>query len=309
MDVPRTAPGDHASMNCAMRVPAFAEINLSLRVLGVRAGRLSRAPDRLSVDRAARHRDDSRRLAGAGPLTCDDPACPAGDDEPRLARRPRAVWKRRRPPGAPRDCRIHLEKRILMQAGLGGGSSACARPPSACSAAGGGSIVRADERSRWPSAPTCLLSRRRHGARGSTAATCCFCFPTPRRRVVVLAIPPFGVSTEGTPSAGSIAREQAVCGGRPPEPTASSWSERPRGRRRRSSPRGRARLVRRLERAGAVTPAMSGSGSAVFGLFVHRRAAIAGPGAAGAAGRNARRMLTQDRVDLPAGLPSPEPIG
>jgi len=55
-----------------------------------------------------------------------------------------------------------------------------------------------------------------------------------------------------------------------------------------------ARLVRALSRAGATDAAMTGAGSAVFGLFSSRAAALA---AVAAASRPARRLLITRTLD------------
>src|SRR5262245_955095 len=104
-----------------MRARAFAKINLSLRVLG-------RLPDgyhdlRTTFQSIALHDTLTiRRARGPFRLTCSDPACPP--DRTNLVWRAAArMWKAAGQRGAPRGVAIHVEKRIPMQAGLGGGSS------------------------------------------------------------------------------------------------------------------------------------------------------------------------------------------
>jgi len=104
-----------------MRVRAFAKINLSLRVLGTR-------PDgyrelRTIFQSIALHDTLTiRRRRGAFDLACDDPACPS-DESNLVWRAADAMWKAAGRRGAARDIAVDLEKRIPVQAGLGGGSS------------------------------------------------------------------------------------------------------------------------------------------------------------------------------------------
>src|SRR5207249_7192546 len=103
-----------------IRVKAFAKINLSLRVVGVRRDGYHELRtmfqavalfDTLTI----------RRAPGPFALTCDDPACPTGDSN-LVTRAATAVWRAAGRRGAPRDVAVHLAKRIPMAAGLGGGS-------------------------------------------------------------------------------------------------------------------------------------------------------------------------------------------
>src|SRR5262249_50574910 len=117
----RARPSRSRSTNCAMRVRAFAKINLSLRVLGTR-------PDgyhelRTTFQSIALHDTLSiRRVDGPLRFTCDDPSCPDGADN-LVVRAAARVWRAAGKRGAPRGVRIHLAKRIPMEGGLGGGSS------------------------------------------------------------------------------------------------------------------------------------------------------------------------------------------
>src|SRR2546425_11633206 len=108
-------------MTSAMRVRAFAKINLSLRVLGTRADGYHEL--RTIFQSIALH--DTLTIRGErGPfhLACDDPNCP--DDHANLIwRAAERVWRAAGRRGAPRDVTVDLRKRIPMQGGLGGGSS------------------------------------------------------------------------------------------------------------------------------------------------------------------------------------------
>src|SRR4051794_23810629 len=84
-----------------------------------------------------------RATRGPFTLTCDDPACPI-DGRNLIARAAVAMWKAAGRGGAPRGVAIDLEKRIPMQAGLGGGSSDAAAAFRALAKrwrGGGGQIV------------------------------------------------------------------------------------------------------------------------------------------------------------------------
>src|SRR5579864_2685352 len=104
-----------------MRVRAFAKINLSLRVLGIRSDGYHDL--RTTFQSVALH--DSltiRRARGAFVLECDDPECPAGRDN-LVWHAAARVWRASGRRGVPHGVVAHLAKRIPMRAGLGGGSS------------------------------------------------------------------------------------------------------------------------------------------------------------------------------------------
>jgi len=104
-----------------MRVQAFAKINLSLRVLGTRGDGYHEL--RTIFQSIALHDTLTiRARRGAFALTCDDPACPT-DETNLIARAAARLWRAAGRRGAPRDVAVDLQKRIPMQAGLGGGSS------------------------------------------------------------------------------------------------------------------------------------------------------------------------------------------
>ena len=104
-----------------MRVRAHAKINLSLRVLGVRADGYHEL--RTVFQSIALHDTLTiRRARGPFRLTMDDPACPS-DETNLIWRAAERLWTASGRRGAPRDVAIDVAKRIPMQAGLGGGSS------------------------------------------------------------------------------------------------------------------------------------------------------------------------------------------
>jgi 4-diphosphocytidyl-2-C-methyl-D-erythritol kinase len=251
-----------------IRVQAFAKINLSLRVNGVR-------PDgyhdlTTTYQTIALH--DTLTFApsrGRFELRCTDPSCPA-DSSNLVWRAAEAVWRGAGRGGAPAGVRVRLQKRIPQQAGLGGGSSDAA------------AAIRGLT-SFWK----LRMSRRRateiaaslgadvpfflHGGtavgrgRGDRVRLL-----TDRPGLwVVLLIPGFGVSTREAYGwwdhdfAGSDVSEA------PSGREGGNDLERPVAARRPEI----SRLVRGLAAAGARQAAMSGSGSTVFGLFASSGAA------------------------------------
>src|ERR1700750_2002549 len=108
-------------MSCSMRVRAFAKINRSLRVLGLRDGGYHEL--RTIFQSIALHDTLTiRSIPGSFQLTCSDPGCPV-DRTNLVARAAAAMWKASGRRGSPSGVAIDLRKRIPMQAGLGGGSS------------------------------------------------------------------------------------------------------------------------------------------------------------------------------------------
>jgi 4-diphosphocytidyl-2-C-methyl-D-erythritol kinase len=102
-------------------VPAFAKINLTLRVLGVRDDGYHAVR---TVLQSLAHHDTLTFHAGRGAcrIECDHPECPT--DRSNLVWRAadlvwRAAGRRTRPQGVV----VQIVKRIPLQAGLGGGSS------------------------------------------------------------------------------------------------------------------------------------------------------------------------------------------
>ncbi len=104
-----------------LRAHASAKVNLSLRVLGIRADGYHEL--RTVFQSIALH-DTLTFRPERGPLRleCSDPACPA-DRTNLVWRAAECVWAAGGRHGEPRDVAIRIEKRIPMQAGLGGGSS------------------------------------------------------------------------------------------------------------------------------------------------------------------------------------------
>lgn len=243
-----------------MRVRAYAKINLSLQVVGVRADGYHEL--RTVFQSIALH-DVLTIRATRGPfaLTCDDPKCPA-EAENLVWHAAERIWRASRRRGAVRGVSIDLAKRIPMQAGLGGGSSDAAAALRAL-----GTLWNVPRREQIRIG-TELGADVPYFFEGGTALGIDRgdrLEPLPNRRPawVVLVIPSFGVST----------RE------------AFAWWDRDRPRSRGvgandlEAPVARrhpeiARLVRSLRNLGAARAAMTGSGSTVFGLFSQQNAAL-----------------------------------
>jgi 4-diphosphocytidyl-2-C-methyl-D-erythritol kinase len=277
-----------------LRIRAFAKINLSLKVLGSRADGYH---ELRTIFQSVELHDTVviERVPGPFALTCDDDTCPA--DETNLVwRAAQGVWRASGKRGPLRNIRIHIAKRIPIRAGLGGGSSDAAAALRAL-----GRLWRVD-RARLCAIGGALGADVPYFFEGGTVLGLergDLLFPLLDRTPawVVIALPAFGISTAD----------------------AFRWFDEARAGRQHATSslryRRRAdvdndlepavarhhpvigRLVRTLIRAGATQSAMSGSGSAAFGLFRTRAAASAG---ARAIGRLAPRVLMTRTVDRQA---------
>ena len=278
----------------AVRVHAPAKINLTLRVLAIR-------PDgyhelRTTFQSLALHDTLTCTPGGRGfTIVSNDPACPA-DESNLVWKAAERLWRAAGKRGALPATTVQIVKRVPVQAGLGGGSSDAA------------SALRAlRELWRLPVSDEALEELGRGlGAdvafflEGGTVlgverGDLLFPLVDVEPAWVVLVRPDFGVSTRdayGWWDEAFLARQAD------PTPTATSAV-----RRTPSTRTGRAaewvndlqppvvarhhrilRLVQALGRHGARFAAMSGSGSAVFGLFDQKAdaeramARLAGPG-------------------------------
>jgi 4-diphosphocytidyl-2-C-methyl-D-erythritol kinase len=247
-----------------VRVRAFAKINLSLRVLGPRPDGFHEL--RTLFQSIALHDTLSiRRRRGAFQLTCDDPRLPV-DGRNLIVRAARAVWTASGRRGSPRDVRIDLAKRIPLEAGLGGGSSDAMAALRAL-----GRIWRVHEARLRAIAPT-LGADVPYFMEGGTVlglerGDVLVPQPDHPSAWVVLALPDFGISTAeafgwwdadvGPAKAGPHTYSKAG-----PHKYTNDL-QKPVAKRHPAI----GRIVTVLRRAGASHAAMSGSGSAVFGLF------------------------------------------
>ena len=282
------------------RVRAFAKINLSLRVLGVR-------PDGYhelrTILQSIELHDTLTIRAVPGPfrLTCDDPGCPSNSTN-LVWRAAEQLWTAAGRPGSPRDVSIDLAKRIPLQAGLGGGSSDAAAALRAL-----GRMWRVDEAHQRATAAA-LGADVPYFFEGGTVlglerGDLLFPLLDYPDAWVVIALPPFGVSTRD--AFGWWDAERSV-----PRAERSSFDKlRMRGHRNSllSASKGElgndleepvgarhpqiTRLISAMRRAGASHAAMSGSGSAVFGLFARRTEAVRAAEALDSS-RSSRRMTT-----------------
>jgi 4-diphosphocytidyl-2-C-methyl-D-erythritol kinase len=257
---------------------AFAKINLDLRVLGVRPDgyhELRTTFQSIALSDALTFTP----IRGPFRIVCDDPACPT-DARNLVWRAAELVWKAARRRGVPRDVVVTIAKRIPMQGGLGGGSSDAAAALVALASIWRVRLPRGRLR-RLAAAigadvPYFLEGGTALGrARGDRLARLA---DRPRAWVVVV-VPPFGVSTS---EAFGWWDEHVGRGGQ-----GRGTRRGHEGQERRDGREGSndlqsvvarhhpivSRLVAALERAGAFQASLSGSGSAVFGLFRQKSAA------------------------------------
>jgi 4-diphosphocytidyl-2-C-methyl-D-erythritol kinase len=261
---------------------AFAKINLDLRILGVQADGYHEL--HTTFQSLALH--DVLMFAPArGPLVIetDDPACPAHGNI--VERAASALWRAAGRSGSPAGLRVRIDKRIPIAAGLGGGSADAAAALRAIARLWRIRLTSKELQtiaaSLGADVPFFLEGGTVRGrGRGDMLTPLA---DRPRRWAVVVT-PPFGVPTadayrwfdqdldrgarKGSPR--RLNDLQAPVIARHPEIGA---------------------LVDQLKRARASLAAMSGSGSAVFGLFARRQDAEAAADALVGSGR--RVILTR----------------
>jgi 4-diphosphocytidyl-2-C-methyl-D-erythritol kinase len=280
-----------------VHVRAFAKINLTLRVLG-------RAPDgyhelRTTFQTLALH-DTLTFAAVPGPfrILCDEPRCPAGETN-LVWRAASLMWRecgRRR---AVEGVTVTLAKRIPLEGGLGGGSSDAAATLRALSVLWGVPIgtgsLEAMARELGADVPFFLEGGTALGiGRGDRL------FPLADLPLmpVVLASPPFGVSTrdayswwdaESHQEYAGRADQSTIPGLDLPAAEVRNDLQSPVSRHHREI----SHLVNSLKRLGARHTAMSGSGSTVFGLFNARRQALAAARALARGPASTRAVVTR----------------
>jgi 4-diphosphocytidyl-2-C-methyl-D-erythritol kinase len=261
-----------------VRVRAYAKLNLTLRVG-------ARQPDGFhplqTVFQSLALHDTLELTLRPGPftLTCTDPAVPV-DERNLVTRAAHMLWAALGRAGEPRDVAVHLAKHIPMQAGLGGGSSDAASALSSLARAWQPRATRADLADLagrlGSDVPYFLLGGTALGlSRGEDL------YPLDDLPAfsVVLALPAFGVATadayrwfdeDGPPRVISRGGAGRAIPGWPGRPLAvMNDLEDPVARRHPEISTAR----RALESAGALAAGMTGSGSAVFGLFASEPAA------------------------------------
>jgi 4-diphosphocytidyl-2-C-methyl-D-erythritol kinase len=262
-----------------VRVHAPAKINRSLEILGRRSDGYHTVRTELQ---SIALRDTITCTAIDGPMViaCDDPRCPT-DESNLVWRAAEGVWRVAKRRGGPTGVRVALAKRVPMQAGLGGGSSDGAAALRALALFWrvrlSADSLHGLARELGADVPFFLAGGTALGAGRGDRLTA---LVDPPRQSIVIAVPPFGVAAAD----------------------AYRWWDEDHGR---AGPRGQAgndlegpvaarypaigRLARQLIGLGARHAAMSGSGSAVFGLFE-------GPHAAAAAGLALARGRLQVHV-------------
>lgn len=274
--------GSAVGSDLSARIKAFAKINVTLRVLGVR-------PDgyhelRTVFQSLALHdRLTFRSVDGPFSIACDDPACPT-DRTNLVWRAAEVAWHAAGRRGALRGVRVRLEKGIPSQAGLGGGSSDAAATLRVlvgawCPTLGSEQVL---DLGRALGADVAFFLRG-GTALGVERGDRLFPLADAPPAWVVLARPDFGVSTADAyrwfdqmsaaqPTAAGLRRSSTHRG---PHGAAGPYGDG--GNDLQGPVEARhpsiARLVRALYRQGASWAAMSGSGSVCFGMFDTRRKA------------------------------------
>lgn len=286
----------------SLTVKAYAKINLELRVTGVRPDGFH---DLDTVFQTIALHDVLTCEVRPGPfaLACDAPGVPL--DGRNLAwRAAAALWRRLGRPGEPQGAAVRIEKRIPAAAGLGGGSADAAAALSGLARLWGGTLgpgALADVAAEVGSdVPFFLLGGTAIGrGRGERLVPLADLPP----RGVALVLPAFGVSTAAAyrwydadqtrraPVAGALGPDWTL----PAGPIRNDL-EPPVVRRRPDIGRAKADLLAQ----GAEAAGMSGSGSAVFGLFRSVAAAAAAAGALGRAGWHAQATGTLSRAEYDA---------
>lgn len=288
VDIARTCATDMTRrLPRAVRARAFAKINLSLRVLSVRADGYHEL--RTTFQSIALHDTLTFSLVpGPMTLTCDDPGCPI-DERNLVWQAAEAVWRAAGRRGKPFGVAIDIRKRVPMQAGLGGGSSDAAAALRALDVIWRARLsaerVHAEAKRLGADVPYFLGGGT---ALGVDRGDVLFPLVDAPQAAVVLVQPPFGVSTKDAYGWWDQAFHQKTV--TLPSRTAGNrlglteWGndlEPPVAQRHAEI----GRIVRGLKRSGALGAAMSGSGSAVFGLFETNAAAMEAAAAAHARGR------------------------
>jgi len=285
---------------------AHAKINLDLRLLAVRPDGYH---ELVTVLQTVALHDTLRFTSSPGPfrLVCDTPGVPA-DRTNLVWRAAERLWAAAGRPGQPEGVTVTLEKRVPVQAGLGGGSADAAAALLGLDAVWGlhlsepvlrglGSELGADV-PYFFTGGTCV--GRGRGDRVEV-------LPDLTPHQVLIALPAFGVATpeayrwydeDGWPASAAPAY--------PLDASAwPAWLERCRNDLQASIAARHAEidaLVHELRAGGARLAAMSGSGSAVFGLFDEWPLVEQAAGRLTARGVRCLRTVTLGRADYERSL-------
>jgi 4-diphosphocytidyl-2-C-methyl-D-erythritol kinase len=271
---------------------AFAKINLTLRVLGAR-------PDgyhelRTVLQAVALH-DTLVFRATRGPfkIDCTDPQCPT-DGTNLVWRAAEKVWRAIGRRGQPRDTVVRIVKRIPMQSGLGGGSSDAAAAIRGLTALWRADVSHEHQRRIAGELGADVPFFLEGGAAlGLDRGDLLFPLADQPNTWVALVVPSFGVSTkdayrwfdQAAPSRRALVARRPISGRSilPIEEIVNDLESVVAAHHPQIP-----RIVSELRKFGARDAAMSGSGSAVFGLFESRGRAEQ---AAGAFGRRGYRSF------------------
>ncbi|MGH9315229.1 MAG: 4-(cytidine 5'-diphospho)-2-C-methyl-D-erythritol kinase [Vicinamibacterales bacterium] len=262
----------------SVRARAHAKVNLDLRVLGTRADGYH---ELRAVFQSVALFDTITCTARRGKfsIACRTPGVPL--DEDNLVWQAAAMlWKTLGFGGRVRDVHVRIEKQIPMQAGLGGGSSDAAATLVALGRLWAGQPPVAHLRELGAQLGADVAFFLTGGtALGLGAGEEIYPLVDLPAHWIVLVIPPFGVSTreaygwydEERAAGYAQARERQVLPIPWPSRAAQMINdlEPPIARRHPEITEAKSAL----RDAGAIAAAMSGSGSAVFGLFRGRREA------------------------------------
>ena len=260
-----------------MLVRAYAKVNLDLRVLGTR-------PDgyhelRTVFQSIALH-DSLLCVSRPGDfaLQCRTPGIPL-DESNLVWKSATLLWSALDRPGQPRDIAITIKKRVPLQAGLGGGSADAAAALHALARLWGNApltLIRDVASMIGADVPYFLSGGTALGLGRGEEIYPLVDLPT---HWVVIVRPPYGISTAEAYAWYDEDRAAGLREPREPQMLPVPWPTRaaqmindlePPVVRRHPEIGG---LKSQLRELGAVAAAMSGSGSAVFGLFRNQAAA------------------------------------
>jgi 4-diphosphocytidyl-2-C-methyl-D-erythritol kinase len=260
---------------------AHAKINLDLRVLGTRADGFH---ELRTVFQSIELHDTliARARKGRFAIACRDARIPR-DESNLIWRAAAALWKALGYSGQPRNTTVSLDKQIPLLSGLGGGSADGAAALIALARLWAGGVppqlLRDIAAPLGADVPFFLWGGTALGLGRGEEIYPLVDLP---RHFVVLVMPPFGVSTA---EAYGWYDEERAAGFRDPEPRDLQilpvpWPSRAaqmindlEGPVARQHPEiGQVKVA--LRQAGATGAAMSGSGSAMFGLFRSRKTAF-----------------------------------
>jgi 4-diphosphocytidyl-2-C-methyl-D-erythritol kinase len=269
----------------AIRIRACAKINRSLQIIGRRSDGYHDL--RTTFQSLALHDRLTFTREGQGfVIECDEPGCPT-DRSNLVWRAADLLWRAAGRTGRPRGVRVRIEKRVPLQAGLGGGSSNAVAALRALQRLWG--VRLAVEQLRTiagrigADVPYFLEGGMALGLdRGDTL----FPLVDAPARFAVVVLPGFGVRTA------DAYRWWDALQTRPSPRTAPGPTNDLQVPVTKRHPE-IGRIVKLLQEYGADGAAMTGSGSAVFGLFADRRLAER---AVDAVSRPGRRVLTTRTV-------------